>query len=38
MSNYKMVQLDLDYISYDEFLAKRRKLMADKIKKYYNSL
>ncbi|MCQ2329306.1 MAG: DUF262 domain-containing protein [Paludibacteraceae bacterium] len=30
--------LDMDYISYDEFLAKRRKLMADKIKKYYNSL
>jgi hypothetical protein len=30
--------VDMDYTSYDEFLEKRRKMMANKIKKYYYSL
>jgi len=29
---------DMEHYSYDEFLLKRRRLMADKIKKYYYSL
>jgi hypothetical protein len=30
--------IDMDYTSYDQFLEKRRKMMAAKIKKYYYSL
>ena len=30
--------IDMDYTHYDDFLAKRRKLMAQKIKQYYYSL
>jgi hypothetical protein len=30
--------LDMDYTKYNEFLEKRRMLMANKIKKYYYSL
>ena len=30
--------VDMDYSDYEEFLALRRKMMAEKIKKYYYSL
>lgn len=30
--------INMDYISYDDFLEKRRKMMANKIKKYYYAL
>lgn len=30
--------IDMDFNSYDDFLEKRRKMMAAKIKKYYYSL
>ena len=29
---------EMDYSHYDEFLATRRKLMAEKIREYYHSL